>query len=277
MGIFDALKKIGSVSKGLIEKTAREVKYRQKVKEIKIEILMRFKFDQLKRISASKGIGDTKIVGDAISGYKRVKIRNKEELARKIADSLSLSEIKQLAKRYRIQYKDLEDELEEYKKQLYSTKVSQKELEMEEKAFKEVEEEEGYNLSVLLEDFEPQPVTSEEDFEKQLYQYLVAKLGRGKVKRQVSIESGQIDLVIDNRIGIEVKLAKRREDLRTLLGQIIDYKDYFDKIVALILDLGHNIDLESYKSKLKNLGAEVLIFKGMYKRIGRKKQIIIKL
>ena len=49
-----------------------------------------------------------------------------------MADSLSLNEIKHLAKRYKIQYKDLEKELEEYKEKLYSTKLSKKGLKEEE-------------------------------------------------------------------------------------------------------------------------------------------------
>lgn len=41
MGILDAFKKVGGASKSLIEKASQEIRYRQKVKEIKIEILMR--------------------------------------------------------------------------------------------------------------------------------------------------------------------------------------------------------------------------------------------
>lgn len=60
MGFFDTLKKAGSKTKEVVSAAAttaaREIKYRQAVKKAKIELLMRFKMDDLKKICKMEGI-----------------------------------------------------------------------------------------------------------------------------------------------------------------------------------------------------------------------------
>ena len=282
MGIFDALKKVGSASKKAIDRMSKELKYRRKLKEVKIELLLRFKFSQLQRICAIKGISDTKLEGDAISGYKKIKIRSKKELAEKLS-SLSWNELKKFAKRFKVAYSDLERELIDYRRMLFEeVKEERKMSKRKEKlSVSEVEdylaEMEYIDLPTLLDDFEPEPIINEEDLEKQLYQYLVAKLGRDRVKRQVSVERGKIDIVIDGSVGIEIKIAKRKEDLNLLLGQAMVYIDYFEKLYTVILDIGKNVELDYYRNRLEAIGAEVLIFRGLIKSIRGRKKIVIRL
>jgi len=282
MGIFDALKKVGVASKKAIDRMSKEVKYRRKLKEVKVELLLRFKFSQLQKICAIKGISDTKLEGDALSGYKKIKIRSKKELAEKLS-SLSWSELKKFAKRFKVAYSDLEKELIEYKKMLFEEVKEKeksprtKELLSESEAEFYLVEEKYIDLPPLLDDFEPEPIINEEDLEKQLYQYLVAKLGRDRVRRQVAMERGKIDIIIDDNVGVEIKIAKRKEDLNMLLGQAMVYKDHLDKLYTVILDIGKNVELSYYKDRLEKIGVDVLIFRGSIRSIRGRKKIVIKL
>ncbi len=276
MGIFDSMKKIGGLSKKAVDKISTQVKYRRKVKELKVELLMRFKYEHLKKISVIKGISDVKLVGDPISGYKKVKITNKKDLVEKMV-KISWSELIEFAKRYRVKYKDLEEELERFKREIEEKHgiVDEEEDDSEQHSHGSMEEEE-IDIKNLLRDFEPEPIINEEDLEKQLYQFLVAKLGRDRVRRQVSFVRGKIDLVLDDDIGIEIKIAKTRDDMKKLLGQIVDSMEYFSKTYAIILDLGRDVDLKYYKNKIFSLGAEVLVFRGVIKRIRGRSRIEIK-
>jgi len=69
-----------------------------------------------------------------------------------------------------------------------------------------------------LRDFVPEPVTNEEDLEKQMTQYLRAK--GYKVDRQVRLGKGlRADLRVGNCI-IEIKIAYNRDALQRLIGQV---------------------------------------------------------
>ncbi|NJE31169.1 hypothetical protein E3E38_08950 [Thermococcus sp. 18S1] len=89
----------------------------------------------------------------------------------------------------------------------------------------------------LLEDFQPETVRDEEDLEKQLYQFLRARLG-SSVKRQYPVGDQKIDIAIGDSVGIEIKIAESRSRLQRLVGQVLDYVEYFDEVIAVILDVG---------------------------------------
>lgn len=277
MGILDAFKKVGKAAAKAVDKAASDAAYRRKVKEIKIELLMRFKFDQLKRICVARGISMSNMVyQDPLVGFKEVPIRSKDRLAKKLANNLSLSEIKEYARRYKIPFKDLDRELEEAQKNIYQHDTAEEEI-IEEIEYIEHSSTESNDIRDILEDFRPEIVRNEEDLEKQLYQYLSAKLGRERVRRQVPTQVGKVDLVVDDAVAIEVKIAESRDNLRMLLGQVTDYLEIFDNVLAFILDKGANVDLTYYEQKIKQLGAEVIVISGSVKRRGRGKKFIIKL
>ncbi|MCE4620622.1 MAG: hypothetical protein F7C33_06340 [Desulfurococcales archaeon] len=118
----------------------------------------------------------------------------------------------------------------------------------------------------LLEDlraFQPEPVLNEEDLEKQLTQYLRAK--GYQVERQVKLGRG---LRADLRVGdciVELKIAYGRDVLQRLLGQLRDYREYSDCVIALILDPGNNI-ARKYTRKINELEAYPIIIPGRLKR-----------
>ena len=125
----------------------------------------------------------------------------------------------------------------------------------------------------LIKNFKPEVVRDEEDFEKQLYQYLRASLGSGvNIERQVSLSEGlRVDMVVDDTIAIEIKIAENKAQLQRLIGQVIDYKKYFDKVMTVILDAGRLRDLDSYIEKLEELGAVPIVVKGKVRRLNGRK------
>lgn len=324
MGFRDFLKKAGEVTKNAIDRAAKEAKYRNKALGIKMEIseaersfqeelrrrgfeakreiLSQLKMRQLEAVCAAKRIPTyhTKIVNGE---ERRYKIRSKEELIDVMASKMTLEEVTEVAKRYKVKSRHIihqfnkwveeanaalmalkeqkQRELDEYKAMLFGAeaddvKTIDLEEETEESLEAEQELEEPYEVDILdiLQDFEPETVRDEEDLEKQLYQYLRARLG-SQVQRQYPVGDQKIDIAIGNRVGIEIKIAESRSRLQRLVGQVLDYVEYFDDVIAVILDVGANVDIDSYIKKLRRLGAEVVVLEGDIRRKGRSREIII--
>ena len=280
--------------------------YKKREFEAKKEILAQLKMKQLESICAAKSIPTYRVV--TVNGEKkRYKIRNKEELVDVMASHLDLEEVKDIGRRYKLRYRNIIESLEKWADSAFAKleefkKRKQEELnrykieilgeetgEIETISVEDTLEEEGFeegehefeevereiDIFDILSDFRPETVRDEEDFEKQLYQFLRARLG-SKVRRQVSVGDQKIDIAIGNEVGIELKIAESRGKLQRLVGQVMDYVDYFDEVIAVVLDVGANVDLENYMRKLQKLGARVLILEGSIRRKGRKMEIVIR-
>jgi hypothetical protein len=140
-----------------------------------------------------------------------------------------------------------------------------------------IKDEEIKSLTNVIQEINLQEVRNEEDFEKQLFQRLDAK--DFKVERQYKLGSGKkIDLIVNNCIGIELKVADRSKNIQDLIGQIIIYKKYLKKIIICILDYGNVSDMEEYIQHLQNIDSEniyVLLIKGNVKRYKKKEEYIL--
>lgn len=281
---------IGSLSKedmshSEIQRKREEIEERiaEEEHKTKVSILMKLKMNHLKTICAAESLDCPKT-------------RRKDELANYLAENLDLEEVKNWAWRYKTASKDeikafreveksLWDEFEEFKveklKELNITVDDSEDgysfdhEELEEQPYMEDEVSGELDILDILEDFQPETVRDEEDLEKQLYQFLRARLG-SNVKRQYQVEDQKIDIAVGDSVGIEIKIAENRSKLQRLVGQILDYVEHFDEVIAVVLDIGANVDLERYIQKLKNLGAEVVVLHGDLRRKGNTKEIIIK-
>lgn len=142
-----------------------------------------------------------------------------------------------------------------------------------------VKDEEVKSLIEIIESIKVQDVRNEEDFEKQLFQRLDAK--DYKVKRQVYYGKNNIvDLVVNGRIGVELKVADRAKNIRDLIGQITVYKKHLKKIIVGILDCGavSHSDIEEYVSLIKKIDKEnisVVMVKGELKRRKKKEEYVM--
>jgi len=284
------------------EKSFRE-EMRKREFEAKREILSQLKMRQLEAVCAAKGISTYRTV--VVNGEeKKYKIRNKEELIDVMASHMILEEVAEVAKRYKVKSRHIiyqfnkwleeanaalmalkeqkQKELNEYKAMIFGSEAGEVEtIDLEEETEESLEAQEfdevpSRELDVLdiLQDFEPETVRDEEDLEKQLYQFLKARLG-SQVQRQVIVGDQKIDVVIGDSIGIELKIAESRSKLQRLVGQVLDYVEYFDEVIAVILDVGASVDIDNYIKKLRMLGAEVVVLEGSIRRKGRSREIII--
>jgi N6-adenosine-specific RNA methylase IME4 len=297
MDIKKTLKNIGNKIKDFIDKAYRNYQYNSKLYEIKMEILSKFSMKDLRRICKIKGISTKKVVemdfDPLVFSWKEktIEIKEKYELAERIASKLSLKEIISFAKRYGISYQRELEELKEFEEELFEKKEENMMIkEFEEKKERNYEvksvEEGGKNISekiedfekilrILREDFKPEVVRSEEDFEKQVYQFLSGRLGKERVERQVNIKGSRIDLLIDGKYGIEIKIADSVQKLYELIGQTMNYKEILGNVIAVILDTGVVKNIENFIEKLEKQGIKVVRLFGIVKKSEKKGRIII--
>ena len=145
--------------------------------------------------------------------------------------------------------------------------------------FAPVKDKEIKELTDIIKGIKIQKVRNEEDFEKQLFQRLDAK--DYKVERQVRYGSKTvIDLVVNERVGIELKIADRGKNIRDMVGQIALYRKHLKKIIVGILDCDSipQSDLDEYISLIKILDEEnihVVLVKGNLKRHKKKQEYIM--
>jgi hypothetical protein len=306
MDFKKGLKDLAGKIKKSIDNASKNYHYNLKVKETKMEILMKFKMEELKRICAVKKISTKKVISRDIDPQtlsiieKTVEIDRKDELAERIANNLSLEEVVRYAKKYGVSYQKELEYLRDFEKELFGTREEQeKEEYIPREEIKEgvVEEVEDYEdeiakterpkvgrakydfeelLNTIRDQFKPETVRNEEDLEKQLYQFLSGKFNNRRIERQVYVDgSTRIDLVVDGRYGIELKIADSAQKLHTLTGQALFYKENFKEVIAVILDTGANVDIDRFVKKLEEYGIHVVRLFGSVKRLGRGKGDVI--
>ncbi len=242
--VLDKLKKglkaIAHGTRVLSTSIAVSIAYNRKKNELKRVLLNRFSSKQLDEIGVRIGVS-------------LKKYRTKREKISVLARELSFEAVIKYAKRYKIRHKDIIEELDRFKANLNAKKIMVK-------TSNKIEE-----ILKALTEFKPEPVRDEEDLEKQLYQYLRARLPNIPIKRQVQLGSYRIDMQV-GPCGIELKVPKSTTHLQRLIGQVKDYSEYLDCMITLILDTGKVKDLSSYTNRLKELGIIPITIEGKLKR-----------
>lgn len=117
MGFKDILKKVASSTTKVLDSAAKNIEYRKRINEAKLEILGRFTVKQLEQVATTKGI--SLYDEDFLTG-ERTRLRAKSDIVWRLASNLSFQEVIELAKRYKVRYADILQELEEYRQKLYS-------------------------------------------------------------------------------------------------------------------------------------------------------------
>jgi len=120
----------------------------------------------------------------------------------------------------------------------------------------------------LEKDFEPEKLQSEDHLQAQIIQFVKAKFPNSNVQREQPLKNvrGNIDIVVDGKFAIEVKVPNSRTELRNLTAQLEEYKEEYPEICAVILDnkqLKLTNEIKSYVEKYKTkLGIESVILTG---------------
>jgi len=116
--------------------------------------------------------------------------------------------------------------------------------------------------------FEPEKILDERDLESQLIIFLKAKYPERKIQRQVTIKGGDIlDILIDDKYVLELKVPKARPDLRNLSAQLEEYKEEYPNLCAIIFELEEELnlydDIMEYVDKYKrNYGIPSIVLGG---------------
>ncbi len=115
----------------------------------------------------------------------------------------------------------------------------------------EKEKREFEHIISIISQFQPEKATSEkEHFQPQLFVYLKAKFPDKKIEREVPTKNNQeyLDIVIDDKYVLELKVYSDRSQLRALGAQLEEYKEKYPYVCAVILD---NENSESSKANMK--------------------------
>jgi len=93
-------------------------------------------------------------------------------------------------------------------------------------------------MNTIRAEFEPENITNEEHLEAQLTIFLKAKFPEKKVERQIVTKKSDIlDILIDGKYVLELKVPKQKNDLRNLSAQLDEYKDDYSYLCAVIADI----------------------------------------
>jgi len=273
MGI---LEKLGKSIKKAGKTIAEEVKTRREITRTKRRILDRLEIKDLQSICKDYGIGEpSPDEEDFSTGEKGKRTVTREHYIDWIMERLNLDQMKNFCDKRRIRIWDIVGE-----KVTKPTIVEKQGVEkLPQVTQMEVKKGEfDLILESIKKEFEPEDVRDENDFEKQLIQFFKIKYPK-RAKRQVDTRQGKIDIVIDNRYAIELKIADSKGKLRDLVGQVFSYKKIFNDVAVVLLDVGRmsHSEIREKIDDYTGQGVKTVVLKGILKTKGRRgRQIIIK-
>ena len=298
MGLLDNIKKgikaLAEKTGNTLDKFAKNQEFNSVADKLKLELATRFSKDQLEKVAALESIPlyiqKPKDPYDPFTDFKRVRLRTKVDIAKKVASKLTFNELVEYARKYKIQYKDLEEECERAYLEIFGAKATtenMKDGEIAEAPSREVEatppptkgtpqvdsrveeivatlyNELGYFL---------RPVRDEKEFKAQVLSFLVGKFGVDNIREEFSIGGRKVDIVALGDIAIELKIARSAAAMNNLIGEVFKLRNTgMDKIVAVVLDVGRHPNLQSDVAQLKQLGAYVVVIRGQLKKSKTKK------
>ena len=111
-------------------------------------------------------------------------------------------------------------------------------------------------MNSIRDGFDSEKIWDEQHLEDQLIIHLKAKFENMRIERQQSAPSGgRVDILIEGKYVLELKVPRSRDDLRNLSAQLEEYKEDFPYVCAVIADT-QNVDegeiktyVDRYKSK----------------------------
>jgi len=122
-------------------------------------------------------------------------------------------------------------------------------------------------INAIKSQFNPEKITNEEHLEAQMVIFLKAKFPDKKISRQVRTRSGDdLDILIDDKFALELKVPTDRTVLRNLNAQLREYKEEYPFLCAYIFD-NQNLNLSNiineYVDKYKrDLAVPSIVFHG---------------
>ena len=123
-------------------------------------------------------------------------------------------------------------------------------------------------LSIIQSDFEPESITGEQMEDKlqsQLTVFLKAKFPDKKIDREVVLQNGdRVDIVIDDKFALELKVPTDRINLRNLTAQLEEYLEEYDFLGVVIADITQELEENEDDPMTQNINEYVDRFKSKY-------------
>jgi len=97
----------------------------------------------------------------------------------------------------------------------------------------------------------------EKHFENQLLIWLGAR-GFENVDYQVQCKTGRVDIVIEGKYAVELKLVSSPSALTSLIGQVFSYSKEFEKVYLIIYDVKGSIrpaNIKELKANFQKMNA----------------------
>ena len=114
--------------------------------------------------------------------------------------------------------------------------------------------------------FQPEQIKDEKELQSQLTIFLKAKFSDKKIEREVSTKSGdKLDIVIDGKFVLELKVPRGKTDLRNLSAQLEEYHEEYPNICAIIADISEIVDLDDPDPVEENLTKRISEYADKYK------------
>lgn len=120
----------------------------------------------------------------------------------------------------------------------------------------------------LENEFKPEKLQSEDHLQAQIFQFLKAKFPNADVRREQPLKNirDSIDILVNGKYAIEVKVPADRTALRNLAAQLEEYQEEYPDICVVILDneeLNLSEDINYYKERYKSkLGVDSVVLSG---------------
>ena len=114
--------------------------------------------------------------------------------------------------------------------------------------------------------FQPEQIKDEKELQSQLTIFLKAKFSDKKIEREVSTKSGdKLDIVMDDKFVLELKVPRGKTDLRNLSAQLEEYHEEYPNICAIIADISEIVDLDDPDPVEENLTQRISEYADKYK------------
>jgi len=114
--------------------------------------------------------------------------------------------------------------------------------------------------------FEPERIKDEKELQSQLTIFLKAKFPDKKIEREVSTKAGdKLDIVIDGKFVLELKVPRGKTDLRNLSAQLEEYQEEYPNVCAVIADISRIVDLDDPDPVEENLTQKISEYADKYK------------
>ncbi len=289
MGFLDKVGKVAKdVGKGVID-TGKTIKKgiddnieRQRQKRI---LFSNFTINDFKRICSEYGIGEPASYDEDLLTGEREKITlRRDDWLSYTEKRLSIEQVEEFCRRHRIripesyrQQRSIESQQPQFESKferssiqrepLYEVPKSQESKIQSEPFVQPVKSDSEFEkiLQIIREKFEPEESRDEKELEKQLTQILKLLLPN-KIDRQSNTAKGRVDIVIDGKYGLELKIANSSSILRALKGQVHDYKKVLDEVAIILLDVNKlpSSEIREFVQDCTEFGVKTIIVEGQY-------------